>query len=132
MLINGHKLEVLVDNGSQIVSIQKDLWERIGMPIRLDHVMVMESANKLKDKTMGLLKDLKVDISGYNFYLQVQVVKNTPYKMLLGLLFHTLTQAAHKHFTNGDLHITLTDPNMHNVIMVPILCKNNSTCFGCL
>jgi hypothetical protein len=46
--------------------------------------MVMELANKSKDKTMGLLQDLKIEIGGYDFYLQVQVVKDAPYEMFLG------------------------------------------------
>ena len=34
--------------------------------------MVMESANKSKDETMGLLQDLKIKIEEYNFYVQVK------------------------------------------------------------
>ena len=60
VLINGHKLEALAGDGSQIVSIQKDLWGKISMPIRLDHVMVIELANKSKDKSMdGIIKESK-------------------------------------------------------------------------
>ena len=66
----------MVDDGSQIISILQDKWERIGLPIRSDKIMVMELANKSKDETMGLLQDLKVNIGGYNFYHQVQVVRD--------------------------------------------------------
>jgi gag-polyprotein putative aspartyl protease len=119
VMVNGFKVEALADNGSQIISIQKDLWEKIGTPIRSDHVMVMESANKSKDETMRLLQDLKIDIGSYDFYLQVQVVKDTPYEMLLGWPFYTLTQAMHRHFLNGNSHLTLIDPNTQAVITIP-------------
>jgi gag-polyprotein putative aspartyl protease len=117
--INGIAVEALADDGSQIISIRKDIWERIGTPIRSDHVMMMESANKSKNETMGLLQDLKVEIGGYDFYVQAQVVQDAPYELLLGRPFFTLTQANHKHFSNGSSHITLVDPNSEAVITIP-------------
>jgi hypothetical protein len=77
-------VEAVVDDGSQIIGIRKDKWEALGVPIRSDHQMVMESANKTKDHTMGLLQDLVLEIGGYKFYLQAQVVENAPYEVLLG------------------------------------------------
>ena len=77
----------------------------------------MESANKTRDETMGLLQDLKISIGGYDFYLQVQVVKEAPYEMLLGRPFFTLTQATHKHFDNGESRLTLYNLNTQDVIM---------------
>ena len=117
--IHGVKLVATVDDGSQIVSIRQDIWEKIGLPIRSDMIMVMESANKTKDETMELLQDLKITIGGYDFYLQVQVVRDAPYKMLLGRPFFTLTQATHRHFDNGESRLTLLDPNTHDRITFP-------------
>ena len=90
--IEGTTIEALADDRSQVVSIRGDLWERLGIPIRSDRTIVMESANKSKNETMGLLQDLKF---GYNFYVQVQVVQDAPYELLLGRPFFTLTQATH-------------------------------------
>jgi len=81
--------------------------------------MVMESANKSQDQTLGLLQDLKLTIGGYTFYLQVQVVEDAPYELLLGLPFKTLTNMVTRTFSNGDSHITLTDPNTQAMITVP-------------
>ena len=36
VLIQGTKVVVMVDNGSQIISIQQDMWEKLGLPIRSD------------------------------------------------------------------------------------------------
>jgi hypothetical protein len=117
--IQGIKVVATVDDGSQIVSIRQDMWEKIGLPIRSDKIMIMESANKTKDETMGLLQDLKIEIGGYDFYLQVQVVKDAPYEMLLGRPFFTLTQASHKHFDDGESRLTLLDPNSGDKITLP-------------
>ena len=89
--------------------------------------MVMESANKSRDETMGLLQDLKINIGGYDFYLQVQVVRDAPYEMLLGRPFFTLTSASHKHFDCGDSRLTLFDPNSGDKIMLPTRPRDRST-----
>jgi hypothetical protein len=68
---------------------------------------------------MGLLQDLKIKIGEYDFYVQVQVVKDAPYELLLGRPFLTYTQAIHKHFTNGESRLTLTDPNTRDKITIP-------------
>src|SRR5712664_1694824 len=122
--IHGIEVVATVDDGSQIVSIRQDKWEKIGLPIRSDKIMVMESANKTKEETMGLLQDLKINVGGYDFYLQVQVVKDAPYEMLLGRPFFTLTQATHKHFDNGESRLTLFDPNSGDKIMLPTRARN--------
>ena len=119
VLIHGVEVIATLDDGSQIISIRQDKWEKTGLPIRSDKIMIMESANKSRDETMGLLQDLKITIGGYDFYLQVQVVRDAPYEMLLGRPFFTLTSASHKHFDCGDSRLTLFDPNTGNKIMLP-------------
>jgi gag-polyprotein putative aspartyl protease len=127
IMIQGIKVVATVDDGSQIISIRQDMWEKIGLPIRSDKIMIMESANKTKDETMGLLQDLKINIGGYDFYLQVQVVKDAPYEMLLGRPFFTLTQATHKHFDNGESRLTLFDPNTGDKITFPTRARNRDS-----
>jgi hypothetical protein len=126
ILIHGIKVTATLDDGSQIISIRQDKWEKIGLPIRSDRIMVMESANKSKDETMGLLQDLKINVGGYDFYLQVQVVKDAPYEMLLGRPFFTLTSASHKHFDNGDSRLTLFDPNTGDKITLPTKARDRT------
>lgn len=48
-MIQGVKVTATVDDGSQIISIRQDKWEKIGLPIRSDRIMVMDSANKSKN-----------------------------------------------------------------------------------
>jgi len=63
---------------------------------------------------MDLLPNLQVTIRNCDFYLQVQVIDNTSYEMLLEQSFLTLAQANTRHFSNGDSHITLVDPNSNS------------------
>lgn len=112
-------VEAILDEGSQIIAIRRDIWERLGLPLMADRALVMESANSSKDPTIGLIQNLPARIGEHTFYLQVQVVQNASYEMLLGRPFLTLTQASTRHFTNGDSHLTLVDPNTQAVITVP-------------
>lgn len=117
-------VEGICDDGSQIVGIRKDIWEKLGLPVRSDHVMVIESAHKTKENTIGLLQDLKITIGGYDFYVQAQVVENAPYEMLLGLPLLNYTSSSIQHQTNGLAHLTLNDPNTGATITVPTRPRN--------
>lgn len=112
-------MDAILDEGSQITAIQRDIWERLAFPLLSTQTMVMEAANSSKDATLGLLRDLPARIGCSIFYLQVQVVENASYEMLLGRPFLTLTEAHTHHYTNGDSHITLVDPNTHDTFTVP-------------
>lgn len=111
--------EAVMDEGSQIIAIRKDLWESLGLAVRCDHQVTMESANSSLNTSVGLLQDLKFTIGGYDFYLQVQVIENAPYEILLGLPFHVLTELETKFYNDGSSHITLKDPNTGALIRVP-------------
>jgi hypothetical protein len=52
--IHGIKVIATVDDGSQIISIRQDIWEQIGLPIRSDKIVVMESANKTRKRNHGI------------------------------------------------------------------------------
>jgi len=119
------QVEAILDEGSQIVGLRKDIWEKLGVPIWSDHKMNMVSANASSNQTIGLIHDLKVTIGVYNFYLQVQVVENASYEMLLGRPFLTLTEANTQHWANGDSHITLQDPNLKAIITLPTKARGN-------
>lgn len=127
VVIGETNVEATLDDGSQIISIRQDLWERLGVPLRSDRLMVMESANKSKDRTLGLLQDFKISIGGNDFYLQIQVVRDAPYELLLGRPFYTLTAATHQNFTCGDSRLILTDPNTNEQITIPTRPKKQST-----
>ncbi|KAF6750049.1 hypothetical protein DFP72DRAFT_1140045 [Ephemerocybe angulata] len=113
------KVHAILDEGSQIIGLRRDIWERLGLPLRSDHTMVMESANGSTSRTMGVIPDLRVRIGTCEFRLQVQVVEEAGYEMLLGRPFHVLAQAQMQHHRDGSGTITLTDPQTRAVITVP-------------
>ena len=83
--LEGHiSVEAVLDKGSQVIGLCRDIWEKLGLLIHSEQTMVMQSANKSCNTTMGLLPNLRVTIGNCDFYLQVQVIDNTSYEMLLG------------------------------------------------
>ncbi|PPQ82280.1 hypothetical protein CVT26_013954 [Gymnopilus dilepis] len=120
MLVDGvHPCEAVLDTGAQLVGLSEKLWIKFGLPIRSDYIMVMESANSTKNRTCGLLHNLKLRIGNYDFYVQVQVTENAAYDMLLGMPFFTLASANLQCFGNNDAVLNLTDPNSGAKITVP-------------
>ena len=51
-------VEAVLDERSQVIGLRHDIWEKLGLPIHLEQTMVMQSANKSCNTTMGLLPNL--------------------------------------------------------------------------
>ncbi|TFK16671.1 hypothetical protein FA15DRAFT_606635 [Coprinopsis marcescibilis] len=114
------KIHAILDDGSQIIGMRRAVWEKLGIPCRSDHKIIVESANKTKSSTTGLLPNLKVTIGDCDFYLQVQVIEEASYDFLLGRPFHTLAKAVVSHmYDSGQAQLTLTDPNTKAIITLP-------------
>src|ERR1700753_2034874 len=60
---------------------------------------------------MGVVRNLPVTIGRTTYYIQAQVVRDAPYRLLLGRPFSALTGCTKHDDPNGDTLITLTDPN---------------------
>ncbi|KAF4621494.1 hypothetical protein D9613_001245 [Agrocybe pediades] len=131
VVIEGITVEGVCDTGSQIVCLRKDVWEKINVPVRSDHVMLIESANESTNSTIGLLHNLKITIGGYDFYVQAQVVENAPYEMLIGLPLLTYTESVLKLFKDGSMHVTFTDPNTGIVVTTPTRRRIRRTTHKC-
>lgn len=114
------EVEAILDNGSQVISIHQDVWKRLRSPIHTNQAITMESANGSHDRMMGLLLNLWVVINKCDFYLQVQVIESTLFRMLLRCSFFTLAQASTQHFFPGNFYITLLDPNSAKLVILPI------------
>ena len=68
---------------------------------------------------MGLLENLQVTIGLVELCLQVQVMKDAPYDMLLGRPFYSLAECVTKDFSSGEQYLTMRDLNTGREITVP-------------
>jgi len=68
--LEGHiSVEAVIDEGSQVIGLRRDIWKKLGLLILPEQTMVMQSANKSCNTTMGLLPNLRVTIGNCDFYL---------------------------------------------------------------
>ena len=112
------EVECVVDNGSSIVALRKDIWEKLGTPLRSDLVMNMESSHSTVETTTGVLQDFPLQVGSSKFYLQIQVADNLPCELLLGKPFFMHTKAITMDHEDGSQELVLRNPNTGEEIMV--------------
>jgi hypothetical protein len=79
----------------------------------------MEAANSTITETHGRLRNIHFTFDNIDIYLQVQVMPNAPYDILLGHPFYALMECITKDFANRDQHLTIMDPNTWQCITIP-------------
>jgi hypothetical protein len=111
-LINGEgKMESLLDGGSQIVSMARDTAVELKIAWDPDIIVHMESANRALEPTLGLAKNVPLIFGHIVVYLQVHIIREPAYKVLLGRPFDSVTESLVKNEKDGSQILTLTDPN---------------------
>jgi hypothetical protein len=111
-LINGEgKVESLLDGGSQIVSMARDTAIELKIAWNADITVHMESANRSLEQTLGLARNVPLIFGHIVVYLQVHIINQPAYKVLLGRPFDCVTESLVKNEKNGSQILTLTDPN---------------------
>ncbi|KAK0218945.1 hypothetical protein IW262DRAFT_1274075, partial [Armillaria fumosa] len=118
-LVSGRrKMECLCDSGSQIVSCSVKLAKQMGWEYDLDVFIMMESTNWGVERSLGLVPNVTFLFGDVTIYLQVHVLANLAYELLLGCPFDTLTESEVKNTTDRDQMLILTDPNTRKQVKV--------------
>lgn len=134
-VVNGlDKVECVLDQGSEIIAMNKGLWQELGVHMEREKAITMEAANSSKNFTAGLVEDLKFTIGGIDLFLQVQVVDNAPFEILIGRPFFRLTSCTTQDYADGTQDLTITCPNTGRCITIPTTPKKkkNSPSVGFL
>ena len=79
----GHTIHGVLDSGSEIIATPKHIWEDLKLPIHSDHTMNMSSANTSVNTTVGILKNITLDFGGGEVSVQVQVLAQANFNLLL-------------------------------------------------
>ncbi|KAF8174763.1 hypothetical protein BJ912DRAFT_1064603 [Pholiota molesta] len=119
-LINGNAtIESLLDGGSQIISMSKESAMRTSIAWDPNTVINMQSANKQVEPTQGLARNVPFNFGDITLYLQVHVMTNPAYDVLLGRPFEVLTRMNVQNETDGSQTVTITDPNTQQKSTMP-------------
>jgi hypothetical protein len=122
MLIdNQETIECIVDPGSQIIAMSEDYAHQLGLIYDPTIILNMESANGEINQSLGLARNVLCNIGDVTLYLQIHVIREPAYNVLLGRPFDVLTESIVKNFANDDQTITIRDPNTGHRITIPTI-----------
>lgn len=124
---NDFQVEGILDQGSEIIAMNKDVWLRLGVALNPKKVLNMQSANSQSTPTEGLITGLNFGIGGLDLPFQVHVVQGAPFDLLLGRPFFRFTSCRTFDNLDGSQQITLTCPNTGRVVTIPTRKKTNKS-----
>lgn len=124
---NGEPLEALLDGGSQIVSMSNETANNRGLMWDPDITINLQSANGQVDKTLGLARNVPFTFDEITLYLQVHIVRNAAYSILLGRPFDALAESEIKNTKDGGQTITIIDPNTGKRCTIPTTKRGQGT-----
>ncbi|KAF9642427.1 hypothetical protein BDM02DRAFT_3063800, partial [Thelephora ganbajun] len=102
--------ECILDGGAQVVVMRKDVWECLCTPITANKSIPMESTNSGTTMTLGLVENYPVHLGPITIYLQIQVVEDAPFEVLLGRPFFNVTCCSEVSSSSGSHKIRIRDP----------------------
>ena len=76
----------------------------------------MVATDHSRSSTLGTLENVLLKFGDIELYIQVQVVEDAPFDILLGQLFFAVAGARTSHSTSGEQLITLKDLNSGSVV----------------
>ncbi len=119
-VINGvDREEALLDSGSQIVSMAKSTATTLGITWDPGLTIGMQSAQGHVESTLGLARHVPFDFGGITLLMQVHIINNPAYSILLGRPFDALTESGIQNDRDGGQTITITDPGTKKRLVLP-------------
>jgi hypothetical protein len=113
-----HEVECILDSRSQIVSISEAVWHTLNCELNLLWNITMQLANGSRDESLGLIKNLKLEIGGMKLFVQAHIIHNPAYNVLLGRPFGVLIASHIKNYCNESQTIMLTDVNSSKMVSI--------------
>jgi hypothetical protein len=119
MVMDQEQVEVILDPGCQIVAMSEEVCIALGVAYDPNVHLNMVSANGGVDQSLGLAKNVPFQIGDITLYLQVHVLRQPAYDILLGRPFDVLTELVVCNYSNENQTITILDPNSGKKVTVP-------------
>nr|GAT45871.1 predicted protein [Mycena chlorophos] len=110
--------ECIIDPGSQICAMSENLFHELGIVYDPTVILNMQSANGAITLSLGLARNVAFKVSDITLYLQVHVVRNPAYDVLLGRPFDVLTRSIVRNYEDSNQDLTIHDPNSGRALTV--------------
>jgi len=122
MLIdNQTHVESIINPGLQIIAISNTICHDLGLHYDPQIQLNMQSMNGTVDKSLGLARNIPCHIGDITLYLQIHIICNPAYDILIGRPFNILTKSIVHNYANEDQTITICDLNLGEVTTIPTL-----------
>ncbi|KAJ7051592.1 hypothetical protein C8F01DRAFT_1339229 [Mycena amicta] len=123
---NQQHIESIVDPGSQICAMSESICHNLALSYDPTIILQMQSANGAISPSLGLARNVPFKIGNITLYIQVHIVRNPAYDILLGRPFDVLTQSVVRNYENNDQTITIRDPNTGKTATVPTIPRGSA------
>ena len=104
-------IKCILDSGCQIIGMSHAIWMMLKSQLNPKHTVSMQSTNGTVDRSLGIIKNLAFHFRMIELQLQVHIIKDSAYDILLGCPFDVLPESSIKNYRNEDQTITIMDPN---------------------
>jgi hypothetical protein len=112
ILVDGRMTEAaVIDPGSQIVAIQKDLADSLTMKPNPNAALEMEVANSATNWMLGCVEYLTLQIGDIPFKVHAHVIEDAPFQVLLGHPFQRIVLSILEDRPDGHVDLTIHDPH---------------------
>jgi hypothetical protein len=113
------QVKAILDPGCQIVAMSEEVCIALSIVYDLNICLNMVSANGGVDQSLGLAKNIPFKIGKITVYLQVHILHQPAYDILLGQPFDVLTESIVVNYRDENQTITILDPNTGKKATVP-------------
>jgi hypothetical protein len=112
-------VEAILDPGSQIIAMAEEVCFDLGLAYDPSVILNMQSANGEVDQSLGLARNVPVQIGEITLYVQIHIIRSPAYDILLGRPFDILTESVVRNFSNEEQTVTIFDPNSGRRATIP-------------
>ncbi|KAF8221235.1 hypothetical protein L208DRAFT_1534265, partial [Tricholoma matsutake] len=118
-------VESVVDPGSSIIAMSEEVCHELGLTYDPSIHIPLQSANGGIDQSLGLARNVPCKVSSITLYMQIHIIRNPAYDILLGQPFDVLIESTVKNYRNEAQTITIFDPNSTRSCTIPTIPRSN-------
>ncbi|KAF8237064.1 hypothetical protein L208DRAFT_1249202, partial [Tricholoma matsutake] len=109
-----NQIESVINPGSSIISMVEDVCHKLGLAYDSSIRLLMQSANGTIDKMLGLEKlahNMACNLGSIMLYMQIHVIWDPAYNILLRRPFDVLTESVIRNYRNEAQMIMICNLN---------------------
>jgi hypothetical protein len=99
--------------------MSEDICHELGLAYHPSIHLPMQSANGGINETLGLARNVPCELSSITLFMQVHIIRDPAYDILLGRPFDVLTKSVVRNYRNEAQTITICDPNSMRSATIP-------------